>query len=131
MLVDDLVPHYGSNYQTIFAKVQRTGAKATWMVILEKAYAKLMGNYAQLIGGWADRGVNALTGFPSYNIQVANETADSLWLKVNDHDNDNDILTASSNYNAAGHNASDANGIAYSHAYTLLGAYTVDLDTPV
>jgi hypothetical protein len=37
------------------------------MVILEKAYAKLMGNYAQLIGGWAERGVSAMTGFPSTN----------------------------------------------------------------
>lgn len=67
VLVDDWVPHYGSKYNTIFAKVQRSGTKATWMVMLEKAYAKLMGNYAQLIGGWAERGVSAMTGFPSTN----------------------------------------------------------------
>jgi len=46
VIVDDLVPHLGSTYQTVFAKVQKLGAKSTWMVILEKAYAKLMGNYA-------------------------------------------------------------------------------------
>lgn len=131
VLVDDLVPHYGSTYNTVFAKVQKTGAKATWMVILEKAYAKLMGNYAQLIGGYTDRGVNALTGFPSYTIMIESETDISLWDKLTGHDSESDIMTASSNYNAAGHSSSDDNGIAYSHAYTLLGAYEIDLKTPV
>ena len=131
VLVDDLVPHYGSTYNTVFAKVQKVGAKATWMVIIEKAYAKLMGNYAQLIGGFTDRGVNALTGFPSYNIQIESETDESLWAKLTAHDSDSDIMTASSNYNSAGHSSKDDNGIAFSHAYTLLGAYEVDLQTPV
>jgi hypothetical protein len=127
VIVDDWVPHYGTTYQTIFAKVQKNGTKSTWPVILEKAFAKLMGNYAQLIGGWAERGVSQLTGFPSTNIRIENETPEAIWEKLDGHDSVSDIMTASSNYNAAGHSSSDTNGIAYSHAYTVLGTEEVEL----
>lgn len=124
--VDDWLPHWGSTYQTLFAKVQRSGDKSTWMVILEKAFAKMNGNYAQLIGGFAERGVNSLTGFPSYTFALKNETDASIIQKLQDHDNDSDIITASSNYSAYGDSATVDNGIVNSHAYTVLGVDQVD-----
>ena len=69
--------------------------------------------------------MSQLTGFPSINASVKNETADSIWDMLDGHDTKSDIMTASSNYNAAGHNSIDDNGIAYSHAYTILGTETV------
>lgn len=96
-------------------------------MILEKAFAKLMGNYAQLIGGWSERGVSQLTGFPSTSIRIENETPEDIWEKLEGHDSISDIMTASSKYNSTGHSNNDSNGIAFSHAYTILGTEEVEL----
>jgi len=125
VVVDDYVPHYGSTYNTIFAKVQKTGDKTTWMTILEKAYAKLMGNYAQLIGGWARRGVETLTGFPADGKNTADNTEAQLWDWLNTADTANDVITASSHHDAAGDVNTNADGIAYSHAYSVIGTETI------
>lgn len=46
--VDDYLPFYGSN--PIFAK--RSWDGDFWMPFVEKAFAKLTGNYEQIGGGW-------------------------------------------------------------------------------
>ena len=124
MLVDDWVPHYGALYNTIFAKVQKVN-KSTWMVILEKAFAKVYGNYAQLIGGWASRGVNTLTGFPSVEVYHSNLTNDEIWNKLSGYDAENAIMTSASNYSTSGDTQKNEHGIAYSHAYTTLGVASI------
>jgi hypothetical protein len=126
VVVDDYVPHYGSTYNTIFAKVQRSGdGMVTWMTILEKAYAKLMGNYAQLIAGWARRGVETLTGFPADSVTHSDVTEAQLWDLLDAADNSNDIINASSHHNSAGDTMTNGDGIAYSHAYSVIGTETI------
>jgi len=125
VVVDDRVPHYGSTYNTIFSKVQKTGDKVTWMTILEKAYAKLMGNYAQLIGGWAARGVDTLTGYPSDAMTHADVTESQLWDFLDSADDQSDIMNASSHSDPAGDTSTNADGIAYSHAYSVIGTETI------
>ena len=63
--VDDLMPCYSSIPLLQFAKVGEDGA--TWPVIMEKAFAKLHGNYSRIAGGIASAGISYLNGSPHEN----------------------------------------------------------------
>lgn len=78
--VDDFLPASG-NYP-IFADGNWDGA--LWMPILEKAAAKLYGNYMMLEGGWMGPAVQALTGAPYFVKYHGDYTADELWEDLND-----------------------------------------------
>jgi len=62
-----------------YTKSARTGGKSlyfaksgtegeTWAPLVEKAYAKLHGNYGHLNGGWASEAIEDLTGYVSPSI---------------------------------------------------------------
>ena len=43
----------------------RANGNELWVLLLEKVYAKLCGNYATLKGGFANEGMMDLTGSPT------------------------------------------------------------------
>ena len=45
-----------------------------WVMLLEKAYAKLHGNYFTLRGGQSQDALMDLTGFPTNNFDLSNST---------------------------------------------------------
>ena len=59
--IDDFLPLM-STTATIYASVSRDGA--LWGPILEKAYAKLIGNYEALNGGLIGPGIETISGYP-------------------------------------------------------------------
>jgi calpain-15 len=61
--VDDFFPCYPMA-GPIFS---RANGNELWVLILEKAYAKLHGNYYLLRGGFASEGMMDLTGCPTTN----------------------------------------------------------------
>lgn len=60
--VDDYLPFWGSYTTTLSAKFINSGV---WMPVLEKAFAKLYGNYSALVAGNPDESFMALTGWPT------------------------------------------------------------------
>jgi hypothetical protein len=50
----------GGPYFAFLSKDNRT----IWGAVLEKAYAKLIGNYLRLNGGFLENGIRSLTGAP-------------------------------------------------------------------
>ena len=63
--VDDQMPCYTAIPLLQFAKVGEDGA--LWPVIMEKAFAKLHGNYSRIAGGISSAGISYLNGSPHEN----------------------------------------------------------------
>ena len=69
--VDDNLFFYNTSYTQndyggggpIFAYLSKDN-KTIWGAVLEKAYAKLLGSYYKLSGGFLENGIRSLTGAP-------------------------------------------------------------------
>jgi hypothetical protein len=62
---------------------------------MEKAFAKLHGNYEHIIGGIMSLGVSALNGSPFRDLYHNRDIQkEELWTKLRMHDAEQDIVTA-------------------------------------
>ncbi|KAK4222126.1 putative calpain [Podospora fimiseda] len=111
-----------------FRKDNQTGSKAlffaacrdeneTWLPLLEKAYAKIHGDYNAIWGGWVGEGVEDLTGGVSTEFALEDVLSKGrLWKELINEGGKFvfglDILGASEG----------KNGLANAHAYSLLEA---------
>ena len=80
VIIDDYVPHFEWNGETMspFSKVSRDNGM--WMQILEKAFAKFHGNYAHIDAGNPPRAVNYINGSPSFKINSLHaQDPNKLW----------------------------------------------------
>lgn len=95
--VDDYFPCYPMGLP-IFSRNENN---EIWVSVLEKAYAKLHGNYYLLKGGNVSEALIDLTGCPtlSYYFQDENTQKDIekgiMWLNIKDHFDDGFLLCAS------------------------------------
>jgi len=105
--------------------MQASDDGAMWATVLEKAWAKAKGNYAQTNGGFVVSGLRALTGAPTFTYALSSyglSEAETFTL-----------LTAANTENypmGAGTSAgSDSTyndcGIAYGHAYSILTTFSM------
>ena len=72
VVIDDRIPT--ASNAAIHA--QMSTSRAWWMLILEKAYAKINMNYANLDGGFGEESLRALTGMPIDQFFTAELTVD-------------------------------------------------------
>mmetsp|Transcript_6014 Transcript_6014/g.5901 ORF Transcript_6014/g.5901 Transcript_6014/m.5901 type:complete len:145 (-) Transcript_6014:434-868(-) len=95
--IDDYFPCFPMG-QPIFS---RATGNELWVLILEKAYAKLHGHYYLLKGGFANEGLIDLTGCPTTQFHFNDEDIQKLiesgqfWLMMKDFDEEGYILSAS------------------------------------
>ena len=76
--VDEILPFYGASPKNLeFAKAPSD--HGLWMPILEKAAAKLFGNYEMLQGGGMGPAVQMMTGAPFYWMDSQDYSANDLW----------------------------------------------------
>ena len=88
-----------------------------WIPILEKAYAKINGNYERLGLGWMSEAMRVLTGAPSYRYTNKQLTDSQLWDIAKSADQQDYMLTSATDHVSY--------GLAAGHAYTLLGCYEI------
>ncbi|KAF4546552.1 Calpain family cysteine protease [Lasiodiplodia theobromae] len=93
----------------------------TWLPLLEKAYAKIHGDYDAIAGGFPGEGVEDMTGGVTTTIDT-NKILDKdvLWeelLNVN-----KDFIFAIGTPGSAGGDSDTRSGLAYQHAYSVLKA---------
>ena len=58
--------------------------KGLWMPILEKAAAKLYGNYETLINGYTGAAIQMMTGAPFYRMFTKDVSVEDLWQDIKD-----------------------------------------------
>ncbi|PVH92365.1 cysteine proteinase [Periconia macrospinosa] len=91
----------------------------TWLPLLEKAYAKVHGDYEAIVGGWSGEGVEDLTGGVTTTV-LTNRilSKERLWkelLRVNQEF----LFTASANHS---YHTSTQKGLPLNHAYSVIKA---------
>ena len=122
VVVDDQLP-LSKKYFSVFAGVGVDGA--LWGPLYEKAFAKLHGTYEDLVGGDASYAINVLTGAPHKKYKHTDIAKDALFDLVKAA-NDADAMISAGTQVGQSDKKVSANGLAQSHAYTVLGAFVVN-----
>ena len=106
---------------TLFAHEAKD--QSLWSIVLEKAFAKLNGNYGRLIAGDPRDAALALVNAPSlqYSHTSTGTSMDELWERLLEHDVNNELMIfeMKSLYNGAKYNDC---GLQSAHAYVVLKA---------
>lgn len=93
----------------------------TWLPLLEKAYAKVHGDYQAISGGWSGEAVEDLTGGVTTKILTGRILSkDRFWkelLQVN-----KEFLFSASSPGSYGDDSDARRGLALNHAYSVLRA---------
>jgi hypothetical protein len=123
--VDDYFPCYPEG-GPIFS---RAHCNELWVLLLEKAYAKLHGNYFLLRGGFANEGLIDLTGCPSVHYDFSDEFVRMLidsgefWKLLKKYDDEGFLLSGSTSgeerWTEVGEPEQEG-GLLPGHAYTVI-----------
>ena len=122
VLIDDYVPTFDN--RPAFAKTKSGGG--LWVILLEKAWCKLLGGYSRAISGFPEWAFDHLTGFASYPVrhESIKVKLDKFWIKRVECDKKGYKCTASSDGSGEKVNSK---GIVGGHAYGLLAVYEVNV----
>jgi len=88
-----------------------------WVILLEKAWAKLHGSYERIEAGFAENVMRDLTGAPTEVIEIEE---DNLWPKCLEAENNGWIMAASAGSTQASVEALKDVGLIGYHAYGLI-----------
>ena len=83
---------------TLFADIGKD--KSLWAPLLEKAFAKMHGNYEAIVGGFSPAAIYQLTGAPFQTLTHDTFTKEEIWEKLVAADTAHDMITASTHPHA-------------------------------
>ena len=119
--VDDYFPTYGNAVAFSGPQVEKNITEI-WVLLLEKAWAKLFGSYYIINAGFTEDALRDLTGAPCENIMHDDE---SLWDKVYKGNQANYIMTAASTGTEGAGDLVNQVGLVTLHAYAVIDAQEV------
>ena len=70
VVVDDFIPCVSDGSKPCFSE---NHGNELWVILLEKAWAKLQGSYEATNGGHAHLALHDLTGAPSFDLEIDEE----------------------------------------------------------
>ena len=98
-----------------------------WVLMLEKAWAKLHGSYERIEAGHAHNVMNDLTGAPSFDLAMIDEDSEvvveGLFERLCEADKRNYMMAASAGSTEASADQMEALGLVAAHSYGLLAAH--------
>jgi hypothetical protein len=125
VVIDDLFPCRSLSKSPLFAF---STTNEIWVMLLEKAYAKVYGGFANIDGGLVREALKDLTGAPTETIFNGNTPEELVWKKIRTAMTQGYILGAQSKESPTG--SGDARdpktGLSFGHAYTLLGGFEIE-----
>jgi len=121
VIVDDYIPINKRLGECAFAK---PNVNEIWVIILEKAWAKVNGGYLNTIGGYSSEPLSALTGFAKRRIDTDYFDLDALWKIIAEADENDHIMCCATRNDAA---CAQKNLVAL-HAYTLIKAKSTNFN---
>ena len=91
ILIDDYIPILKANNEPYFSKPNNN---EIWVILLEKAWAKINGGYTNIINGWPSELLICLTGFPSDYFIHDNfdNNIEDLFFNISNYSNFSDSL---------------------------------------
>ena len=125
VIVDDYLPVKKGTNELVFAKSKKN---EIWISLLEKAWAKVNGGYANIIGGTPMEALEFLTGFSSLSYDMENKDNDDLneykieiVKQLQNCDIENSIISCTTT------SSSDVNdvGLISGYIYNLLAIYQI------
>jgi len=119
IIIDDFVPCYAD--QPVFSN---TKGRELWVLLAEKAWAKIHRSYQSIEGGFSDEVFHELTGAPTEFVR----TKDELFLDKLTKACENKALVAASSSatgNSAAKEALNEVGMTAAHCYAILGLHEI------
>ena len=118
VLLDDFIPCYERGlYEKEFAFTYTNGNEL-WVILLEKAWAKLNGNYARIIGGDPHEIFEVLTNAYSEKFNFKNEDMEKIWSKYKNAQEKGFLMTAGTSCDED--LPLEEMGLVPGHAYTVV-----------
>ena len=97
----------------------RAHGNELWVIILEKAWAKVHGSYERTAWGFPNLAMRDLTGAPGYSRSTSEK---GMAQKLCEWDEQGYIMCASAQFDDAAPEEKQAQGIANQHAYGVIAA---------
>jgi hypothetical protein len=114
---------FSTSGNPVYAKLSDDGT-STWGAIIEKAWAKVLGNYLKTNAGYIHNGLRFLTGNPIFFYGLSNTTVlSTTFTLINAADQANYILAAGTG--AGTDTTYNVCGIPNGHAYSILAAFNM------
>lgn len=116
--VDDRLPCWASNGELVFCKNKRE-PNEFWAALIEKAYAKLYGNYELLDGGFSSDALVDLTGGIQESFLMKDFKQNDLWEIIINARKLNSMIASFIQPNPYEREYCYPNGLVAGHAYTI------------
>ena len=122
VLLDDFLPYVGVAFKQLAAG--KSQENQIWVSLIEKAWAKINGNYIRIgCGGSPNEVFDVLTEAYSEEIPIKNneEVSENVWNKLIDGEKKGFVMTAGT----TGKDYIEEYGLEPAHAYTVLGIHEI------
>ena len=121
VLIDDYLPYVGVGFKQ-FA-MSKSEENEIWVALIEKAWAKINGNYIRIgCGGSPNEVFDVLTEAYSEEVAVKPSVKEKLWKKLMEGEEKGFVMTAGT----SGNDDVEDVGLSPGHAFTVLGIHEIN-----